>query len=98
MSKRFELSQVSNAPQGIIAAASITVGLILLMLLAQVGHAEGADTEVLLGSEQGLITRIALAQIPALKGKSGKGSRVMKLGPGDQVVTVTPVTEQLSAD
>lgn len=61
------------------------------------GHAEGSDTEVLLGSEQGLMTRIALADVAAHKNKSGKGSRVMRLGQGDQVVTVTPVTQILAA-
>ena len=61
----------------------------------QVGHAEGSDTEVLLGSEQGLMTRIALANVPAHKFRSGKGSIVMRLGEGDQVVTVTPVAQQI---
>ena len=60
----------------------------------QVGHGEGSETDVLLGSEQGLMTRIALDNIPRQKGRAGKGSRVMKLKEGDRLNTVTPIWAQ----
>lgn len=57
----------------------------------QVGHGEGCETDVLLGSEQGLMTRIALDKIALHKGRSGKGMRLMKLKNGDSLQTVTPI-------
>ena len=61
----------------------------------QVRHGEGCETDVLLGSEQGLMTRIMLDNVPFHKGRAGKGSRVMKLRDGDSVHTVTPIWAQL---
>lgn len=46
---------------------------------------------MLLGSEQGLMTRIALDNISLHKTRSGKGMRLMKLKAGDSVQTVTPI-------
>ena len=60
-------------------------------VLRQVGHGEGADTDVLLGSEQGLMTRIALDNISLHKTRAGKGMRLMKLKAGDSLQTVTPI-------
>lgn len=66
-----------------------------LVALHVVGHGEGSETDVLLGSQQGLMTRIALDNIPHHRGRSGKGSRVMKLKEGDSLHTVTPIWAQL---
>ena len=57
----------------------------------QVGHSEGSETDILLGSEQGLMTRISLGNIALHKGRAGKGMRVMKLKDGDSLQTVTPI-------
>ena len=57
----------------------------------QVGHGEGSETDVLLGSEQGLMTRIALDKVALHKGRAGKGMRLMKLKDGDSLQTVTPI-------
>ena len=60
-------------------------------VLQQVGHGEGAETDVLLGSEQCLTTRITLDNIPLHKTHAGKGMRLMKLKAGDSLQTVTPI-------
>lgn len=57
----------------------------------QVGDAEGCQTDVLLGSEQGLMTRISLDNVALHKGRAGKGTRLMKLKDGDTLQTVTPI-------
>ncbi|KAL3143174.1 hypothetical protein ABBQ38_002033 [Trebouxia sp. C0009 RCD-2024] len=62
-----------------------------LVALHVVDHGEGSETDVLLGSEQGLMTRIALDKIALHKGRSGKGMRLMKLKDGDSLQTVTPI-------
>ncbi len=63
--------------------------------MMQVGHGEGSETDVLLGSEQGLMTRMTLDNISVHRGRAGKGSRVMKLKDGDSLHTVTPIWAQL---
>ena len=68
--------------------------LIIVVWHLQVGHAEESETEVLLGSQQGLMTRISLADVSKQAGRTGKGLRVMKLNDGDNIVTVTPVFAQ----
>ena len=57
----------------------------------QVGDGEGCETDVLLGSEQGLMTRISLDSVALHKGRAGKGMRLMKLKDGDSLQTVTPI-------
>ena len=58
------------------------------------GHDEESETDVLLGSEQGLMTRISLNGINLHAGRLGKGSRMMKLKEGDRIVSVTPILAQ----
>ena len=67
------------------------------MWCVQVGHAEESETEVLLGSQQGQVTRISLADVNKHAGRTGKGLRVMKLNDGDSIVTVTPIFAQAGA-
>ena len=61
-------------------------------MLRQVGHGEGADTDVLLGSEQGLMTRIALDNTSLHKSRAGQGMRLMQLKAGQTASRLSPHT------